>query len=127
MDAVEPTLTPSDPVARTLRYYRNHWDGLTRFLHDPDLPLDNSASEREFQHVAKIRLNSLFAGGTEGAHRAAVLLGIVATCRRSGIDPLSYLTWAFERQGTHAKRYGLSAPELTPAAYKALHPEKATG
>jgi hypothetical protein len=28
-----------------------------------------------FQNVAKLRLNMLFAGSTEGAHRACVLLG----------------------------------------------------
>jgi hypothetical protein len=123
MDAVEPTLPPDDPVAKVIRYYRNHWAALTRFLDDPDLPLDNSASEREFQHVAKLRLNSLFAGGTEGAHRAAVLLGIAASCRRQGVDLQAYLTWVFVRVGTHAAKYGLSAAELTPAAYRRTLPE----
>jgi hypothetical protein len=102
-----------------LLYYRRHWAALTRFLDDPELPLDNSKTEREFQLVAKLRLNCLFAGGTEGAHRAAVLLGISATCRRLKIDLQRYLTWVFERNGTHRHKYLLSAAELTPAAYKA--------
>jgi transposase len=58
---------------------------LFRFLDDPDVPIDNSPTEREFQTVAKLRLNMLFAGSTEGAHRACVLLGIVATCRAVGV------------------------------------------
>ena len=103
MDAVEPTLTPADALATTIRYYRNHWDALFRFVDHPEIPIDNSASEREYQHVAKMRLNSLFAGSTEGAHRMATLLGIVATCRAIGVDPLGYLGWA--------------AAEITPAAY----------
>jgi transposase len=119
MDAVEPTLLPSDPLAGVIRYYRNHWDALFRFVEHPEIPIDNSISEREFQHIAKLRLNSLFAGSTEGAHRAATLLGITATCRAIGVDPLAYLTWAFERLGTHREVYGLSAAQLTPAAYKA--------
>jgi hypothetical protein len=61
----------------------------------------------------------LFAGSTEGAHRAATLLGVVGTCRALGIDPFSYLVWAFERRGTHRAAFGLSAAEITPAAYKA--------
>ena len=126
MDAVQPTLPPDDAVAKVIRYYRNHWEALTRFVDDPELPLDNSASEREFQFVAKLRLNSLFAGGTEGAHRAAVLLGIAATCRRAGVDLGAYLTWVFVRVGTHAHKYNLSAAELTPAAYRRAHPEPAT-
>jgi len=121
MDAVQPTLPPDDDVAKVIRYYRNHWAALTRFLEDPELPLDNSKSEREFQFVAKLRLNSLFAGSTEGAHRSAVLLGIAATCRRLGVDLGAYLTWVFVRTGTHAKKYNLSAAEMTPAAYQRAH------
>lgn len=120
MDAVEPSLVPSDPLAAAIRYYRNHWDALFRFVDHPEIPIDNSGSEREYQAVAKLRLNSLFAGGTEGAHRAAVLLGIAATCRALGVDPLAYMTWAFERLGTHREDFGnLPASQLTPAAYKA--------
>ena len=69
-----------------------------------------------------MRLNSLFAGSTEGAHRAATLLGIVATCRNLGVDPLGYLAWAFTRLGTHRDIYDLSAAELTPAAYARAAP-----
>lgn len=118
MAAVEPTLVEDDPLAKVIRYFGNHWDNLMRFLEDPQLPLDNSASEREFQAIAKLRLNCLFAGGTEGAHRAATLLGLAATCRRQAVDYEAYLVWAFERRGTHRDKHGLSAAELTPAAYK---------
>lgn len=122
MDAVKPTLIPTDGLAKVLAYYANHWQALTSFLDDPELPLDNSRSEREFQFVAKLRLNCLFAGGTEGAHRAAVLLGIVATCRRLKLDIEAYLTWVFVRVGTHRDKYALTAAELTPAAYLRAHP-----
>ncbi len=117
MDAVEPTLLPDDPVAKAIRYYRNHWDALFRFIDDPDIPIDNSASEREYQNVAKLRLNVLFAGSAEGAHRAATLLGVCATCKALGVDTEAYLRWAFTRLGTHRDVYGLSAAELTPAAF----------
>lgn len=122
MDAVEPTLLPGDALAGVIRYYRNHWDALFRFVSDPGLPPDNSATEREFQTVAKLRLNSLFAGSSEGAHRAAVLLGIVATCRAIGVNPEEYMAWAFERLGTHKARFNLSAAEFTPAAFKRQRP-----
>ena len=119
LDAVEPSLLPSDLLRTAVMYYRNHWAALMRFLEDPDVPIDNSPTEREFQNVAKLRLNMLFAGSTEGAHRACVLLGIIATCRAVGVPCQAYLTWAFERLGTHREHYGLAAEQLTPAAYKA--------
>ena len=101
-----------------VRYYRNHGNALFRFIDDPAVPIDNSPTEREFQNVAKLRLNVLFAGSTEGAHRACVLLGTVATCRAIGVSPQAYLAWAFERLGTHRDVFGLEISEMTPAAFK---------
>ena len=60
----------------------------------------------------------LFAGSTEGAHRACVLLGIVATCRTVGVPVQAYLPWAFERLGTHRDVFGLRLEDMTPAAFQ---------
>jgi hypothetical protein len=58
----------------------------------------------KFQYVAKLRLNVLFAGIAEGAHRACVLLVIIATSRP--LRPLpGYL--------------GLRAPEHSPRSVRA--------
>jgi transposase len=119
MDSVQPTLLPSDPLAAAIRYYKNHKAALLRFLDDPDIPIDNSPTEREFQNVAKLRLNALFAGSSEGAHRACVLLGIAATCRELGVSALRYMEWAFVRLRTHRDLYGLDAVDVTPAAFAA--------
>jgi transposase len=116
--AVEPVLLPSEPLMAAVRYYKNHRDALFRFIDDPDVPIDNSPTERVFQGVAKLRLNMLFAGSSEGAHRACVLLGIVATCRAIGVPVQVYLAWAFERLGTHRDVFGLDAADMTPAAFK---------
>jgi transposase len=118
MSAVKPTLLPSEPLAAAIRYYDNHGEALFRFVDDADVPIDNSPTEREFQNVAKLRLNMLFAGSTEGAHRACVLLGIVATCRAIGVSAQAYLAWAFDRLGTHRHVFGLDLADMTPAAFK---------
>ncbi|APR87941.1 Transposase IS66 [Minicystis rosea] len=114
---------PSGPAARALTtavgYYRKHWEALTRFIAAPEVPIDNSPTEREFQNLAKLRLNMLFAGSTEGAHRACVLLGIVATCRAISVPVQAYLTWVFERLGTHRESFSLALEALTHAAFKA--------
>ena len=59
----------------------------------------------------------MFAGSIEGAHRWATLL--VRTAQKHDLDVQAYLTWMFERRGTHKARFGMRAKELTPAAYKA--------
>lgn len=117
-DAVEPALLPSEPLAAAVGYYQRHKAALFRFIDDANVPIDNSPTEREFQNVAKLRLNVLFAGSTEGAHRACVLLGIVATCRTVGVPVQAYLAWAFERLGTHRDVFGLPLEAMTPAAFK---------
>lgn len=117
-DAVAPTLLPSEPLTAAVGYYQRHKKALFRFIDDANVPIDNSATEREFQNVAKLRLNVLFAGSTEGAHRACVLLGIIATCRTVGVPVQAYLTWAFERLGTHRDVFALTIAEMTPAAFK---------
>ena len=118
LNAVKPTLLPSEPLAAAIAYYNNHGAALFRFVDDPLVPIDNSPTEREFQNVAKLRLNMLFAGSTEGAHRACVLLGIIATCRALRIPAQAYLAWAFERLGTHRDVFDLPLEALTPAAFK---------
>lgn len=116
----KPGLLPSDNFGKVVRYYLKHFDDLTRFVDDPDIPIDNNQSERAFQDLARMRYNSLFAGSPEGGHRWAVLLGIVTTARRHGLDIQAYLTWMFERRGTARSSYGLEPPDLTPAAYKKM-------
>jgi transposase len=118
LDAVKPTLLPSEPLAAAISYYQNHRDALFRFVDDPLVPIDNSPTERDFQNVAKLRLNMLFAGSAEGAHRACVLLGIIATCRAIRVPAQAYLAWAFERLGTHRDVFDLPLEALTPAAFK---------
>jgi transposase len=118
------TLLPSDPLGKVVRYYLRHWDGLTRFVSDADVPIDNNPSERAFQDHARLRFNSLFAGSAEGGRRWALLLGVVTTAKRHGLDVQTYLTWMFERRGTRRRDYGLSAAQLTPRAYKQMLDEE---
>ena len=93
------------------------FDDLTRFVHHGDLPLDNNEAEREFQRHAKLRFASLFAGSPEGGHRWATLLGVVRTAQKCEVDVFAYLTWLFERRGSHRNRFDMKAADLTPMAY----------
>ena len=120
-------LPPSDPVAKVARYYLKHFDDLTRFVdHPAALPLDNNAAEREFQRHAKLRQACLFAGSPEGAHRWATLFGLVRTAQKCDLDVLAYLTWLFERRGSHRKHFAMKAEDLTPMAYRDLHRRRTT-
>jgi hypothetical protein len=85
----------------------------------PRRPHRQLATEREFQNVAKLRLNMLFAGSTEGAHRACVLLGIVATCRAVGVPVQAYLDLGLRAPRHPPRRLRPAARgDMTPAAFK---------
>src|SRR5215211_6859799 len=45
------------PCRKVLASLQEHWDGLTRFLDDPRIPLDNNASERQIRGPALGRKN----------------------------------------------------------------------
>lgn len=113
-------LPPSDPVRKVAQYYVNHFEGLTRFVDHAELPLDNNAAEREFQRHAKLRQACLFAGSPEGGHRWATVFGVVRTAQKCGLDVLAYLTWLFERRGSHRGRFAMKAADLTPMAFRGL-------
>jgi transposase len=113
-------LLPSNPVRKAMQYYLNHWDALTRFLHDPDVPLDNNWSEAALRKIALLRNNSLFAGGHDGARRLCTVFTLIHTARLHKVDPYDYLEWALTRVVPHPDNRGLKPKDLTPAAYAAF-------
>lgn len=111
-------LLDTNPVRKAMQYYRSHWIALTRFLTDPRVELDNNWSERALRKIALLRNNSLYAGGIEGAERLCTLFTLINTCRLIGVDPYAYLVWAMTKSVPHSTNRGISAADLTPAAYK---------
>lgn len=121
LDAHIKDLLPKNPIRKAMQYYLNHWQALTLFLTDPEVPLDNNWSERALRIVALLRNNSLYAGGEDGAVRLCTVFTLIHTCRLLGVDPYDYLEWALTRSVPHRGNRGLAAVDLTPAAYKAAH------
>jgi len=57
-------------LADAIRYALSRWEGLTRFIDDGRIELDNNAVERSIRLIALNRKNALFAGSDGGAeHR----------------------------------------------------------
>jgi hypothetical protein len=49
---VHPTTLPKTPLREATTYYADYWRPMTRFLTDPDLPMDNNFSERSLRAEA---------------------------------------------------------------------------
>ncbi len=78
-------------LAKAIRYVRQHWDGLTRFVDDGRIELDTNTVERAIRPLTLTRKNSLFAGSEGGAEHWAVLASLVATCKLNGVEPQAYI------------------------------------
>ena len=97
-------------------YIIDHWAGLTRFLDDPLLPTDNNAAENALRINALIRKNSMFAGSLDAAHRDAVALTVVHSCRLAGLVPADYLAMVTPTLLLHRRGRTQNLASLTPGA-----------
>lgn len=80
-----------------IKYTMKLWDGLTVFLSDGRVEMDNNAVENTIRPIALLRKNSLFAGSEIGGRNWAVMASLIGTCRLNGVEPYAYLTWVFEQ------------------------------
>lgn len=91
LERLEPMTTPKMGMGNAVRYALRLREGLSRFLENPDVPLDNNLMERGFRRTALLRRNSLFAYSDAGAHAVAVWMTLIESARRSGLNPYRYL------------------------------------
>ena len=78
--------------AKVLRSLRNHWDGLTLFVADPDLPLDNNQAERALRGPVVGRKNYYGSGAQWSGELSATLFSLFHTLERWQINPRTWLT-----------------------------------
>jgi transposase len=88
------------PCRKTLNSLQEHWPGLTRFLDDLRIPLDNNGSERANRGPAVGRKNYYGSGSLWAGRLAAMLFSLFATVVRCGLNPRLWLTWYLESCAT---------------------------
>jgi transposase len=81
------------PCRAVLTSLQEHWSGLTRFLADPRIPLDNNASERRVRGPAVARKNYYGSGALWSGRLAAMLFSLFATLDLAKINIRIWLTW----------------------------------
>jgi transposase/uncharacterized coiled-coil protein SlyX len=89
------------PLGQAIQYALSNWAALERYTADGDLSIDNNAAERALRGVGIGRKNWLFYGSEAGGQRAAILLSMIETCRRHGVEPFAYLRDILSRLPTH--------------------------
>lgn len=85
------------PCRKALESLEEHWEGLTRFVDDPRIPMDNNASERRARGPAVARKHFYGSGAEWSGRLMAALFSILATLSLWKVNPRRWLTWYFER------------------------------
>ena len=108
LEARNRQVSAKSKLGEAIRYSLTRWDGLTRFLDDGRIDLDNNAVERSIRPLALNRKNALFAGSDQGGDNWAVIATLIENCKLSGIDPHAWLAETLTKlaNGHPANRVG---------------------
>src|SRR4051794_25131077 len=85
------------PCRKVLLSLQEHWTGLTRFVDDPRIPMDNNSSERRARGPAVARKNFYGSGSLWSGQQAAAMFSILATLSLWKLNPRRWLTWYLEQ------------------------------
>jgi transposase len=84
------------PCRKVLESLAAHWEGLTLFVDDPRIPMDNNTSERRARGPAVARKNFYGSGSLWSGQLAVAAFSILATLAVWELNPRKWLTWYFE-------------------------------
>ncbi len=95
---------PNSALGKALRYFLNHWEGLTRFLHIAGAPLDSNLVERALKSIIRQRHNSRVFASAHSAYVLSLLTSLWVTCAEAGVNAFDYLVAVLEhRTQVHAE------------------------
>lgn len=77
---------------KVLSSMKDHWEGLTRFVDEPMVPMDNNQAERTLRKAVLGRKNYQGSGAEWSGQLAARMFSLLATVKKSGINPRKWLT-----------------------------------
>ena len=84
-----------EPCRKALVSLNEHWSGLTLFVDDPRIPLDNNYGERLIRGPAVGRKNYYGSGAEWSGRLAMMMFSIFATLILWKINPRAWLHWYF--------------------------------
>ena len=85
---------PRSDFGKAVRYMLARWTGLTRFVENPRIPLDNNAAERALRGPVVGRKNHYGSRSQRGTQVAALFYTLCETAKLTGVDPHAYLLHA---------------------------------
>jgi transposase len=89
--ALKPAVLPASSIGKAVAYAMNAWAGLTPFLEDPAIPLDNNGAERALRGLVVGRKNHYGSKSLRGTQVAATFYTLFETAKLAGVDPKAYV------------------------------------
>lgn len=77
-------------LGKAMGYFWGNYQGLTRFLDDAEVPIDNNSQERLLRSHVVGRKTWYGTHSERGARTAAILFTIVETCKLNKVNPREY-------------------------------------
>lgn len=87
------TVLPNYKLGKAIAYSLNHEETFKHVLLDGRLALSNNLAERAIKTLVMGRKNWLFSQSFAGAQSSAVILSMIETPKRNGLDPEKYLEY----------------------------------
>jgi transposase len=100
---------PESGLGRAVAYMLGMWKGLTLFLEDARIPLDNNLAERGLRGLVVGRKNHYGSRSRRGTEVAALFYSLVESAKLAGVDPKAYLLKAVHAAITDPKAVTLPA------------------
>lgn len=100
-------------LGKAMSYLTENFDGLTLFLTNHELPIDNNSQERLLRSPVVGRKTWYGTHSERGAETAAILFSLVETCKLNGVNPREYFKKLV--QDIHNKK-----SPYTPSEFKDL-------
>jgi transposase len=89
---VDKIAEPNSPLGMATKYFLNHYERLIKFATIEGMPLSNAAVERLIKTAVLHRKNSMFYKSEMGALVGDVMMSLIQTAKRAGVNVLHYLT-----------------------------------
>ncbi|WP_153055260.1 IS66 family transposase, partial [Streptococcus suis] len=87
---------PGSKLGTAIEYSLNYEATFRTVLSDGDLVLSNNMAERAMKTLVMGRKNWLFSQSFEGAKSTSVILSLLETAKRHGLDAEKYMTYLLE-------------------------------
>jgi len=108
-------LSKKSAMATAIKYLINNYDGMTYFIKDAEVPIDNNSQERLLRNPVIGRKTWYGTHSIKGARTAAVLFSLVESCKLNKVNPREYFKELV--QMIHHRK-----PPLTPWEYLQMKP-----